>query len=125
MTADTDTRWILVVDDDRETLANVQDLLEDHGYRVDVAADGPQALRLASRTPYDLAILDFKMPGMDGAELCSQLNRVRPQMHSVLVTAYAGTHGIERATAAGVWRIVRKPVDMEEMFRLIAEALPS
>ena len=57
---------ILVVDDEVDTCANLSDILSDLGYTVDVAYDGPSALELVKQKAYDVALLDLKMPGMDG-----------------------------------------------------------
>src|SRR5262249_18722868 len=57
---------ILVVDDEIDTCRNLSDILTDLGYQVDTALDGFAALELAREKPYDIALLDLKMPGMDG-----------------------------------------------------------
>ena len=57
---------ILVVDDDQDTCASLSDILLDLGYTVDTANDGLAALELSQRNLYRLALLDYKMPGMDG-----------------------------------------------------------
>ena len=117
------TLRILVVDDDPDIRANVTDLLEDQGHHVDDAADGASALTLIERQPYDMAILDFKMPDIDGAALFAQLRAVQPDLPALLVTAYAGTEGMQRATDAGVAQVLRKPVDMDEVFRFVTETI--
>ena len=55
---------ILLVDDDQDTCASLSDIISDLGYQVDVAYDGPAALKLSQRQPYGLALLDYKLPGM-------------------------------------------------------------
>ena len=55
---------ILVVDDEVDTCSNLSDILTDLGYHVDVAHDGPSALELARKNPYDIALLDLRMPGI-------------------------------------------------------------
>jgi CheY-like chemotaxis protein len=66
---------ILVVDDDVDTCHNMADLFGDLGYRVDAAEDGERALEKAGRQPYELGLLDLRMPGMDGLTLCRHLQR--------------------------------------------------
>src|SRR5262249_19103752 len=68
---------ILVVDDDVDTCRNLSDILTDLGYRVDVAHDGPSALELVRRHAYDIALLDYKMPGMDGLTLYREIKGLR------------------------------------------------
>ena len=60
---------ILVVDDDVDTCRNLADILGDLAYHVEAAHDGPSALELVRRRHFDVALLDLKMPGMDGLEL--------------------------------------------------------
>ncbi len=81
---------ILVVDDDRDTCHNLSDILTDLGYRVDIAHDGPSALELVRRRPYEIALLDLKMSGMDGITLYHELRKVRAETVAIIVTAFAG-----------------------------------
>ena len=81
---------ILVVDDDPDICDNLSDILSDLGYQVDTAHDGPAALELVSRQPYDVALLDLKMPGMDGLTLYREIKKQRAGTVSLLVTAFAG-----------------------------------
>ena len=60
------TGHILVVDDEVDTCRNLRDILNDYGYEVDIAHDGPRAIELVRANAYDLALLDLRMPGMDG-----------------------------------------------------------
>src|SRR5947208_3779123 len=101
---------ILIVDDDLDTCSNLSDILTDLGYQVDVAHDGPTALALARDRHFDVALLDLKMPGMDGLTLYRELRRVRADTVAIIVTAYAGSGVVEEALAAGAWRVLAKPV---------------
>jgi CheY-like chemotaxis protein len=113
---------ILVVDDDQDTCASLSDIIiTDLGYRVDVAYDGPAALDLSRRQPYGLAVLDYKMPGMDGVELYGHLKRVRADTVGVLVTAYAADATLQAASEAGIRRVLPKPVDFGRLISLIEE----
>ena len=81
---------ILVVDDDADTRCNMADLFDDRGYAIDTAESGHTALVKARQQSYDLALLDLRMPGMDGVTLCQHLKRLQPPMVTMLVTAYGG-----------------------------------
>jgi two-component system, NtrC family, response regulator HydG len=118
-----DEPWILVVDDDPDICLNLTDILTDLGYRVDYALDGPSALELVRRRPYDVALLDLKMPGMDGLTLYRQIKNHRAGTVSMLVTAYAGQATTEEALSAGAWKVVAKPVDLAKLKRLVDEAI--
>jgi CheY-like chemotaxis protein len=114
---------ILVVDDDVDTCRNLSDILTDMGYRVDTAHDGPSALELVKKNTYDIALLDLKMPGMDGLELYRRIKRLQAGTVAMVVTAYASSTTAEEALSAGAWRVVSKPVDFPKMMDLVREAL--
>lgn len=114
---------ILVVDDEADTCANLQDILVDLGYQVDVAHDGPRALEMIEQTPYDVALLDLKMPGMDGLELYRRIKQVQAGTVAIIVTAYAASDTAQSALQAGAWKILAKPVDLSRLLPLIDEAI--
>jgi CheY-like chemotaxis protein len=114
---------ILVVDDDVDTCRNLSDILTDLGYHVDIAHDGPAALELVRHNAYDLALLDLKMPGMDGLTLYREIRKVRASTVAIIVTAYAGKGTAEAALAAGAWQLLPKPVDFPRLLSLVDEAL--
>ena len=125
----TDNRRILIVDDDQDTLANLSDILSDLGFETETAADATTALRIFESAdaehpcPIDLCLLDFKMPGMDGAELIQRIHSRVPGMTAIMITAYAGDDGVQRALDAGTWRVLRKPVDIPVLIGMINEAV--
>lgn len=114
---------ILVVDDEVDTCRNLSDILTDLGYAVDVAYDGPSALELVRRKAYDVALLDLKMPGMDGLTLYREIKKVSAGTVAIVVTAYAGQDTKTDALAAGAWQVLAKPVDFSKLLGLVDEAL--
>jgi DNA-binding NtrC family response regulator len=115
-------RSILVVDDDVDICRNVRDILQEFGYRADVAHDGASAVKLVNRARYDVALLDFKMPDIDGAALYNEIKQVQPSLVAIMITAYAGSDGVQRAKDAGTWHVLRKPVDFDQLLPLIEQA---
>ncbi len=113
---------ILVVDDEVDTCRNLSDILTDLGYQVDVAYDGPSALELVRCNGYDVAVLDLRMPGMDGLELLHHIRQLRSGMVGIIVTAYAGTDTADRALAAGAWQVLAKPVDFSRLLAVVQKA---
>lgn len=114
---------ILVVDDEPDTCANLQDILVDLGYQVDVAYDGPSALQMVRKTAYDVALLDLKMPGMDGLEVYRRIKDLQSGTVAMIVTAYAASDTAQSALEAGAWKILSKPVELPRLLPLIDEAL--
>jgi DNA-binding NtrC family response regulator len=114
---------ILVVDDEIDTCRNLSDILTDLGYQVDTALDGFAALELVRKKPYDIALLDLKMPGMDGLTLYREMRKVRSSTVAIVVTAYASKATAEEALAAGAWQVLAKPVDVGRLLPLVDEAL--
>ena len=120
---------ILIVDDDEDILANLSDILTDIGYETDTATCGEDAIgKIEKLCPnqsdckYDLCLLDFKMPGIDGVELYEQILKHNPKLRAIMITAYAGDDGVQRAVEAGTWKVLRKPVDIEQLLGIIKEA---
>jgi len=114
---------ILVVDDDVDTCHNLSDILTDLGYHVAIAHDGPSALELVRRNRYDVALLDLKMPEMDGLTLYREIKKIRAGTVAIIVTAFAGGATAEEAIAAGAWQVLPKPVDFPRLLRFVDEAL--
>ena len=119
----TDKHSILVVDDDVDTCRNLSDILTDLGHHVEIAHDGPSALELVRRRHFDVALLDLKMPGMNGLELYRAIRMLRADTVALIVTAYAGGDTAEEALAAGAWKVLAKPVEFPRLLKLVDEAL--
>ncbi|HLN27432.1 MAG TPA: response regulator [Gemmataceae bacterium] len=114
---------ILVVDDDADTCRNMADLFGDRGYRVDSAEGGDVALEQARRLPYDVGLLDLRMPGMDGLTLCRRLKHLRSGMVNLIVTGYPGERLDEEAHQAGARHVLQKPVDFASLLALVEQAV--
>src|SRR5437016_13433914 len=114
---------ILVVDDDPDICRNLADILADLRYRVDTATGGRAALELVRQRPYDVALLDYKMPGMDGLTLYREIRKLRAGTVAIVVTAYAAGSAAEEALEAGAWQVLPKPVDFPRLLGLVSEAL--
>lgn len=111
----------LVVDDNRSLAEDLAEILEQEGYRVHVFDDPAEAVRRASELEFDFALLDVRMPGMDGVALHAQLLRGHPRASYILMTAYSEDERIAEALAAGVRHVLTKPVPLEELLRTMAE----
>jgi len=114
---------ILLVDDDTDTCASMSEIFVDLDYTVDLAYDGPGALDLSGRHQYRLALLDYKMPGMDGLELCRRLRGAQPGIVVALVTAFNSIATTGAAAEAGVRCSLLKPVNFSVLMPLVEEAV--
>jgi CheY-like chemotaxis protein len=116
------TPRVLVVDDDVDTCVNLSDILSDCGYAVTVAHSGEEALPLVRREAFDVALLDFKMPGMDGLTLYREIRKLRASTVAVIISAYAGGDTFDEALHAGAWRVLHKPVELDVLMPLLEAA---
>lgn len=114
---------ILVVDDDRDTCENLADILGELGHRVDTACGGTAALTLARDHAYDVALLDLKMPGMDGLALSRALRQLRPATITLIVTSLVLDSLAAEASSAGVWTVISKPIHVGRLLQQVDEAL--
>jgi two-component system response regulator HydG len=114
---------LLVVDDEPDTCANLSDIFTDVGYHVDVAYDGPSALKLVQQNAYDVALLDLKMPGMSGLDVYREIRRLSAGTVAIVVTAYASSDTAKSVLQAGAWRIVPKPINFAELQSQVDVAL--
>jgi DNA-binding NtrC family response regulator len=112
---------ILVVDDCDDIRANFADILQEFGYCVDQAPDGPSALALIRQHSYAVALLDYVMPGMNGAEVANELKRLQPQAVAIMITAHPGTVGGPLISNVSI-PLLRKPVELTKLLPLVADA---
>src|SRR5947209_2662082 len=115
---------VLVAEDGADEADTLRSLLAVWGYEVAVAVDGPAALRLAEEFRPDAALLDLRLPGLDGFELARRLRQSRPANGLVLVALAAGGTGPDRIRAAadGFNHFLTLPVDPEALRRAVGAA---
>jgi two-component system, NtrC family, response regulator HydG len=114
---------ILVVDDDVDICRNLADILADLGFHIDTAHDGPSALELARRRPYDLALLDLKMPGMDGLTLIREAKRLKADLPVIIITGFSTESSAIEAVNLGVAGYLTKPFRVPQVLAAAAKAL--
>lgn len=103
---------VLVVDDDSDVREITTSILSEAGYLVREVGSGMAALKILDRAQadeFDLMVVDFAMPGMNGAEVAREANRRRPALPVMFVTGYADTAALRQAGEVGEDRIVQKP----------------
>ena len=112
---------ILVVDDNPGIARTTVLILSHWGYDVTTAGDGLEAIQEVEAQPYDIILMDVKMPRMDGAEACQRILEMRPEAVVVMTTAYAVEALVQQALAAGAHSVLYKPVDMDKLVAVIEE----
>jgi len=111
----TDERTVLVVDDEPAHRLMVRAVLEDAGWSVAEAASGDKALALMGRVQPHVALVDMKMPGMDGLTLLRELHARMPGLPVVLLTAFGSVGSAVDAMKQGAFDYLTKPADNEEL----------
>ncbi len=113
---------ILVVDDDPDMRRALVDSLEALGFGVTDAEDGPSGLAKLEQDAPDLMMVDFAMPGMNGAEVAKAARALRPNLPIVFASGYADTAAIE-AVAGENAAVLRKPFRVDDLLAVLTEAL--
>ncbi|ASL26090.1 response regulator transcription factor [Azotobacter chroococcum] len=115
---------ILVIEDNRDILANVLDYLELKGYTVDCAQDGLSGLHLAASGQYDLIVLDIMLPGIDGYQVCERLRRgAGSETPIIMLTARDSLDDRLQGLNSGADDYLLKPFALSELVARIEAVL--
>ncbi len=114
---------ILIADDDPVARDLLAEVLAKEGYRVRAAAGGRECLELARSGPVDLALLDLRMPDLDGLEVLRQIQALHPGVPVLILTAFATLETAIEAIRAGAYDYLSKPFRMEEIRLVVRRAL--
>lgn len=116
---------ILVVDDTEVNRLVLEEMLQEEGARVSVAASGEEAVILVRRCPeIQIVLMDVQMPGMDGCAATREIHRVHPRLPVIAQTAHALQEERSRCLAAGMCDLLVKPVDYRQLVRRLIKYLP-
>jgi two-component system response regulator PilR (NtrC family) len=114
---------ILVVDDERSMREFLGIMLAKEGYDVTQCPDGETALRQAEEDIFDLAIMDIRMPKMDGIAVLERIKEITPETIVIMITAFASTDTAVRAMKKGAYDYITKPFKIDEIKIIIRNAL--
>jgi two-component system response regulator AtoC len=114
---------ILAVDDDAVACQLLQEVLEQEGYQVSTAIRGQEAIDLAREVPFDLAIVDIRIPDLSGIEVLKALKRINTQMPVLMTTAYSSMDTAIEAIRQGAYDYLSKPCKIEELNLTVKRAL--
>ncbi|UCF40357.1 MAG: sigma-54-dependent Fis family transcriptional regulator [Gemmatimonadota bacterium] len=116
-------RKILIVDDELSVRQSLEEWFVEDGFQVWTAGDGEKALHKMDAGPFDIVIIDLKMPGMDGISLQKRVREIDRQAAIVILTAYASVETAVEALKLGAYDYVTKPVDPDDLSNLVRNIL--
>jgi len=114
---------ILIIDDDENIRKVLQTILEDEGYYIETAETAKKGIEKSEETFYNLALIDIRLPDMEGIELLTKLRETKPKMRKIIVTGYPTLQNAVSAVNKGADGYVLKPFDVEKMLATIKEQL--
>ena len=113
---------ILLVDDEERFLTTTQKVLHKKGYEVFTATSGAAALKVLGEKSVDVAILDVKMPGMDGIATLKEIKRYHPLVEVIMLTGHGTFESAVEGLKSGATDYLTKPSDIAELLDKVAEA---
>ncbi len=114
---------ILIVDDEYSVRDSLEQWFQKDGYRTASAEDAGEALKLLQETSFDVALLDIKMPGIDGMELQRRIQRLDTDVTVIMITAFASVETAVQALKEGAFDYITKPIDPDELSHLVRRAI--
>jgi two-component system response regulator PilR (NtrC family) len=118
-----ETARILVVDDDENIRKVLVTILEDEGYSVESVDTAGKAIEKTERNFYNLALIDVRLPDMEGIELLTRMKDTTPKMRKIIITGYPTLQNAVEAVNKGADAYVMKPFDVEKVLEKIKEQL--
>jgi DNA-binding NtrC family response regulator len=114
---------ILVVDDEEIVRESLSNWLQEDGYLVESAENGKRALEMLPGREWTLAMVDLKMPGMDGLQLMAEIKKERPEVIVIIMTAYATVDTAVKAIKEGAYDYIVKPFNPEDVSMVIQKII--
>ena len=118
-----DPARILIVDDDENILKTFSTVLRDAGYTTDTAENGREALEKTRANFYNLALIDIRLPDMEGTELLTALKETTPKMVKIIVTGYPSLQNAVEAVNKGADGYIIKPANMADLLTKVKQHL--
>jgi len=116
---------VLVVDDSLGICQTMSMILRRKGFEVACAKDGPDAVEKVKERPFDVILLDIRLPGMDGVEVNRKIRTLRPGARVAMMTAYAVEDKVRTALEGGAETVFYKPLDMDAVIGFIEKGAPA
>ncbi|UCG88058.1 MAG: response regulator [Gemmatimonadota bacterium] len=113
---------LLVVDDESRFLDAIAARLRKRGFDVRTATNGPNAIQLAKEEKFDIALLDLKMPGMDGGEVLRVLKAEHQFLEAVILTGHGSLESAVELTKLGAFGYLPKPYELDKVIETVRDA---
>jgi len=114
---------ILIVDDDENIRKTLVAVLEDEGYTVESVDTGKKAIEKTETEFFNLALIDIRLPDMEGIEVLSGMRETSPKIRKIIITGYPTLQNAAAAVNKGANAYIMKPFDVEKMLQTIKEQL--
>jgi DNA-binding NtrC family response regulator len=114
---------IIVVDDEEGIRNSLATILKDEGYTVDVAKNGSEAIEKAKVAFYNVALIDIRLPDMEGTEILLRMRDTVPKIRKIILTGYPSVHNAIEAVNRNADAYILKPVEVEKLLHVIREQL--
>jgi DNA-binding NtrC family response regulator len=114
---------ILVIDDDENIRKVLVAILTDEGYLVDSAGTGKEALERTKKQFYNVALIDVRLPDIEGIELLTKFKPTSPKMRKIIITGYPTLQNAIQAVNGGADAYIMKPFDVDKVLTTIQEQL--
>jgi DNA-binding NtrC family response regulator len=114
---------ILVIDDDETVRESLATVLEEQGFAVDTAGNGKEAIEKAKASVYNLALIDIRLPDMEGTRLLTEMRETTPKMAKIMITGYPSLQNAIQAVNNGADGYLIKPFNMDNLLDAIKEQL--
>jgi len=119
----TEQARILVIDDEESIRKSLAAVLEEKGYLVDTAENGKEAVEKSKTSLYNLALIDIRLPDMDGVQLLTAIKETIPKTVKIIITGYPSLENAIEAVNKGADAYIIKPFDMNKLLDMIKEHL--
>jgi DNA-binding NtrC family response regulator len=118
-----ETVRILIVDDDENIRKVLQAILEEEGYIVEAVDTAKKGIERSEKSFYNVALIDIRLPDMEGIELLAKMRDTKPKMRKIIVTGYPTLQNAVAAVNKGADAYIMKPFDVEKILKTITEQL--
>jgi len=114
---------ILIVDDEPIVRESIRDWLEDAGYQVAMAETGEEALEMIKKQDFSMLVLDIRLPGRTGISVLKEIKAFKPDIKSIIITAYPTSEFAAEAKELGAVDYLVKPIAPDDLEKLIRQTL--